>query len=88
MIEKVDLLACGGVRVRESGGMTDGIDGDTLGGIGRTAENQIGAAEENRTGASRGATSDTRPQEVGKGCAAGDLDREHAVEVDASGSAA
>src|SRR6266852_5511880 len=48
LIENVDLLA-GGVGVRERGGVTDGIDGDTLRGVGKAAENEVRFAKENST---------------------------------------
>src|SRR4029077_12072325 len=77
LIEEVDLQVGGGVGVGERGSMRDRIDGDTLSGIGKTAENQVGTAKEDGSSVGGAATGDVRAQEVRKGCAAGDGDREY-----------
>src|SRR5712671_1962041 len=81
LIENVDLLA-GGVGVRERGGMTDRIDGDTLRGVGKPAENEVRFAKENGTrpvGSS--GTRHAGPQGVCEGRAAGDGNGEDPVKV-------
>src|SRR5260370_21816277 len=60
--------------------MSDGIDGNTLGSWGKPAENKIGASVKERSSGG-GAGSRGIADGICKGCASGDKEREHTIEV-------